>query len=63
MLAIVAYSRHSQSGHITRYFNRTFDGLPTPLSPAFRLRLQAGLDYAVPASHFAAFVPPPYYEH
>ena len=29
MLAMVAYSRRSQSGHITCYFNRTFDVLPT----------------------------------
>jgi hypothetical protein len=29
MLAMVAYSRRPQSGHITCYFNRTFDVLPT----------------------------------
>ena len=26
---MVAYSRRPQSGHITCYFNRTFDVLPT----------------------------------
>jgi hypothetical protein len=30
MQSMVSYSHRLQSGHITCYFNRTFDVLPTP---------------------------------